>query len=540
MEVRAWASRRYGVAAAAVVGTATLVRVLTLPLAPGLLALEGCLGLAVLAFVVASLRLDRVTWGNRGALLVLYALAPALLASVALRIAAPVLPDYTMFAVLVFAAIIVSVDVAAPPRFAFAAGAAVIAVFVQLWLSTVAVNGTEIASLVIAAVLLAGLELVVVAHRDRARSQVDVEGMRGYVYTTMGRYLGTERDAASVVSAVLQACQEIFPQATYGAVMLLDETDGLLKTPGVVLGADGVSANGPMLELAPDEGLAGAIVAAGRAMVWPTAVEVSSADASLREANRVRLREAGTGYVRSAIGAPLRPHGGGIIGCVLLASHTRERAWTADDIPILQAIADESARAIERARRHEADVDQALLDSITGLVSHRQLLNVVGKEVSRAARIAATVAIIFSDLDDFKEINDAWGHDAGNRVLAMYADVLRGALRREDTAARYGGDEFVCVLPGADREQAHAVAERIQKQFAEGAVDDPVVGTSNASVSYGIAVFPDDAGNADAVLAAADAELIKAKKQRAQALTGRARSRSRIRLDEPAERVDAG
>ena len=540
MEVRAGASRRYGVAAAAVVGTAALVRVLTLPLAPGLLALEGCLGLAILGFVVASLRLDRVTWGNRGALLVLYALAPALLASVALRIAAPVLPDYTMFAVLVFAAIIVSVDVAAPPRFAFTAGAVVIAVFVQLWLSTVAVNGTEIASLVIAAVLLAGLELVVVAHRDRVRSHVDVEGIRGRVYTTMGRHLGTERDVASVVTAVLQACKEIYPEATYGAVMLLDETDGLLKTPGVILGSDGVSTSGPMLELAPDEGLAGSIVASGRATVWPTAVDVSSADASLREANRVRLREAGTGYIRSAIAAPVRPNGGGIIGCVLLASHRREHAWTADDIPVLQAIADESARAIERARRHEADVDQALLDSITGLVSHRQLVNVVGKEVSRATRVEGTVAIIFSDLDDFKEINDAWGHDAGNRVLAMYADVLRGALRREDTAARYGGDEFVCVLPGADREQARAVAERIQKQFAEGAVDDPVVGTSNASVSYGIAVFPVDAGTADAVLVAADAELIQAKKQRAQALTGRVRSRSRIRADEPAERVDAG
>ena len=539
MEVRAGASRRYGVAAAVVVGTAALVRVLTLPLAPALLALEGCLSLAIVGFVIASLRLDRVAWGNRGALLVLYALAPALLASVGLRIAAPVLPDYTMFAVLVFAAIIVSVDVAAPPRFAFAAGAVVIAVFVQLWLSTVASNGTEIASLVIAAVLLAGLGLVVVAHRDRVRSRVDVEGIRGHVYTIMGRHLGTERDVTSVVTGVLQACSEIFPEATYGAVMLLDETDGLLKASGVVLGTDGVGSNGPMLELAPDEGLAGSIVAGGHATVWPTAVDVSSADASLREVNRVRLREAGTGYIRSAIGAPLRPLGGGIIGCVLLASHRREHTWTAADIPVLQAIADESARAIDRARRHEADVDQALLDSITGLVSHRQLLNVVGKEVSRAARIEGTVAIIFSDLDDFKEINDAWGHDAGNRVLAMYADVLRGALRREDTAARYGGDEFVCVLPGADHEQARAVAERIQKQFAAGAVDDPVVGTSNASVSYGIAVYPDDAGTADSVLVAADVELIQAKKQRAQALTGRARSRSRIRVDEPVERVDA-
>ncbi|HYL69689.1 MAG TPA: GGDEF domain-containing protein, partial [Candidatus Dormibacteraeota bacterium] len=228
------------------------------------------------------------------------------------------------------------------------------------------------------------------------------------------------------------------------------------------------------------------------------------------------------------------PPGAAVIGCLVLASHTRERAWSARDVPAVQAAADEAARAIERARRHEADVDQALLDSITGLVSHRRLLSIVEQEVARAGRAASTLAIIFSDLDDFKEINDAWGHDAGNRVLRMYADVLRGALRREDTAARYGGDEFVCVLPGADREQARAIADRLQSHFAEGARGDPVVGTSNASVSYGIAVFPDDAADADGVLTAADAELIRAK-QRSKALTGRAR---RLRHEPEPERLD--
>ncbi|MBV9526266.1 MAG: GGDEF domain-containing protein [Candidatus Dormibacteraeota bacterium] len=531
MKVRVGVPRRYGVAAAAIVMTALLVRLLTLPLSGPARLLEGVLCLLILGFVVTSLRLQRAAWGARGALLILYALAPAVLAGVLLRIAAPVLPDYPMLAVLVFAAIVVSIDVGAPRIAGLLAGAVVIAVFVQLWLTTVATNGSELASLAVACVMLAGLELVVLAHRDHVESAYELESLRGRVFAVMGQHLGTERDVSSIVTAVLYACQEMFPAATYGAVLLIDESDGLLKAPGVVLGPDGVGSGGPMPELARDEGIAGAVIGAGRALLLPTMVDVGHAEAAVREQSRLRLADAGNGFMRSAIGAPLQPPGAGVIGCLVLASHTHEHAWRERNLPAVQAAADEAARAIERARRHEADVDQALLDSITGLVSHRRLLNVVEQEVARASRADTTLAIIFSDLDDFKEINDAWGHDAGNRVLRMYADVLRGALRREDTAARYGGDEFVCVLPGADREQALAIADRIQQHFADGARGDPVVGTSNASVSYGIAIYPDDAGDAAAVLTAADAQLIRAK-QRNKALTGRARRAQRRRTPE--------
>jgi diguanylate cyclase (GGDEF)-like protein len=272
--------------------------------------------------------------------------------------------------------------------------------------------------------------------------------------------------------------------------------------------------------------MAGSLYTTGRASVWPTTIEVSMAQASLREANRLRLRELRVGFMRSAIGAPLRPPDTGVVGVILLTATRQESAWSTDDLDVMQALADEAALAIERARRHEADVDQALMDSVTGLVSHRQLLNVIDKEVARAARAESTVAVIFSDLDRFKEINDAWGHDAGNRVLVMYANVLRAMLRREDTAARYGGDEFVVVLPGADREQAVAVANRMRQSFASVAADDPVVGGAQASVSCGIAIFPADAETAAELLTAADAELLRAKR-RSQNVIGRARFRSR-------------
>jgi diguanylate cyclase (GGDEF)-like protein len=133
--------------------------------------------------------------------------------------------------------------------------------------------------------------------------------------------------------------------------------------------------------------------------------------------------------------------------------------------------------------------------------------------------------VIVADLDDFKAINDRWGHDAGNRVLQTFAEVLRAILRREDSAARSDGDEFVCVLPGADRDQARAVAERIQQRFAAETASAHAAGRSGASASSGIAVYPADSLDVEGLLATASAELTAAKAS--HDLTGRSRLRRR-------------
>ena len=250
------------------------------------------------------------------------------------------------------------------------------------------------------------------------------------------------------------------------------------------------------------------------------------AQASLREANRIRLRRSKLGFIRSAIGAPLRVDGA-TIGVILLTSERRENAWSDTDIPLMDALADEAARALERARRYEEEMGRALLDSVTGMATRGQLLTVLDKEVARASRSDGTLAVIMADLDGFKVINDRFGHDAGNRVLETFADVLRSILRREDSAARSGADEFVCVLPGADRDQARAVAARIEQRFASEISADHTVGRTGASASVGIVVYPADSQDVSGLLAAAKAGLTAA--QESHELTGRPRLRRRAR-----------
>jgi diguanylate cyclase (GGDEF)-like protein len=503
---------------------AGVVRLLTAPLDQSRLEIEGAICAAVILLVVASSQVSRYrSWGH-GALIVVFAACLAALANVGLRLAAPALPDFTLFATLIFAGILMSIDINPPRPANVVAALLVVGAFAELWVDNVPVTQANIATLVLAAGFLAGFELLLLTQAQRARHLVDAEAVRGQVFAAIGRKVGTARDVESVVAAVLEAAKESFPQATHAAVFLRDDTDGLLKTPGVSLGPHGLVRGGPQYELMPGEGLAGAVFSSGHAMLWPTALDISSAHSTLREANRERMRAMRAGFVRSGLGAALRPPDDGVTGSLVLVSNRREHAWSAQDLDIVQAIADEASRDIERARGHQADVDHALLDSVTGLVSHRQLLNVVDKEVARAARAGDTIAVIFSDLDGFKEINDVWGHDAGNRVLVMYADVLRSTLRREDTAARYGGDEFVCVLPGADREQAESVAQRVAQRFGAMTRNDPVIGSTSLSASHGTAVYPLDADTAESLIAAADAGLIRAKQQRARELTGRVTS----------------
>ena len=260
--------------------------------------------------------------------------------------------------------------------------------------------------------------------------------------------------------------------------------------------------------------------------VWPTTLSASMAQASLREANRIRLRQSKLGFIRSAIGAPLRVDGTAI-GAILLTSERQENAWAEADAPIIEALADEAARAIERARRHEEEMGRALLDAVTGMATRPQLLAVLDKELARASRRESTLALIIADIDGFGDLNDRWGHDAGNRVLETFADVLRSILRREDSAARFGADEFVCVLPGADRDQAAAVVARIQQRFTADTSGDQGVGRSGATASAGIAVYPSDCADVGGLLEVASRALAAAKET--YELTGRSRLRRRVR-----------
>lgn len=143
----------------------------------------------------------------------------------------------------------------------------------------------------------------------------------------------------------------------------------------------------------------------------------------------------------------------------------------------------------------------AVTDPLTGLANYRRLLDVIGLEIARANRHNRKFAIVFFDMDDLKKINDELGHLIGSRAVCRFAETLQVAMRTTDTAARYGGDEFVAVLADTDQEGAEMVVRRTHERLLE----DP--DKPRLSVSAGIAVYPGDGGTPTTLLSAADRAL---------------------------------
>jgi diguanylate cyclase (GGDEF)-like protein/PAS domain S-box-containing protein len=165
---------------------------------------------------------------------------------------------------------------------------------------------------------------------------------------------------------------------------------------------------------------------------------------------------------------------------------------------------DVSQRIWEVGQLHE----QATTDALTGLANLGWFNRVLQREIQRSDRTGRTFAILMLDMDDLKRINDHYGHAIGNRSLCRLAEVLRTNCRVLDTAARYGGDEFVLILPETGEAAAWHVAHRIANQLSAGREQPPL------TVSAGVAVFPEDGDTAEALLETADRALYETKRRR--------------------------
>jgi len=164
-----------------------------------------------------------------------------------------------------------------------------------------------------------------------------------------------------------------------------------------------------------------------------------------------------------------------------------------------------AAEVTEHKRAEERVRNLAVSDPLTGLANYRQLVEALETEIKRFGRNERPFVVLLLDLDGLKKINDAQGHIAGSRALCRLADMLRLYSREMDTAARYGGDEFVLILPETDVEAARLVAQRISKRLAEDG-EEPKI-----SVSIGMAVYPDDGETSNEILGAADRDLYREK-----------------------------
>ena len=235
----------------------------------------------------------------------------------------------------------------------------------------------------------------------------------------------------------------------------------------------------------------------------------------VHEAERQALRNGGVGKAHAAAVSvasvalgPLEPRdrARGVITVV-----RRGRRFTEDDLDMLRSLAVEAALALENIELHFQLHRQAVTDELTGLANHGRFQELLNVEIEQVHRYHHPIGLIMLDIDDFKAVNDTYGHPQGDAVLRHVARVLQENSRDADSPARYGGEELSLILPHTDLEGAHAIAERIRTAVERLRVPSTDGhGVLRITASLGVAASSD--GQKDALIADADGALYEAKR----------------------------
>ena len=271
---------------------------------------------------------------------------------------------------------------------------------------------------------------------------------------------------------------------------------------------DGTGASAGRAHIRGADGRLQEVTSAGEPQAFQRALH--AAEAAVIDAGQ--LAEVHIGDA-SALAAPLAVRESNqLIGIVSVVRGDQQ--FTDGERELLAWLTNQASVSVENVDLHETVQRQALTDDLTGLFNHRRFQEVMTGEVERARRYGHELGLIMLDIDNFKEVNDAYGHLQGDMVLGEVARVLRQSSRDVDEPARYGGEEMAVALPQTDLEGSYQFAERVRRRIE--ALELPLLnggGALRVTASFGVASLA-TAGTADkdALVAAADGALYEAKR----------------------------
>jgi diguanylate cyclase (GGDEF)-like protein len=310
------------------------------------------------------------------------------------------------------------------------------------------------------------------------------------IFHDVAKALTSTLNLDSVLQTIMDKMAEYFRPDTWSLLMVDEAKDELYFAIAVGDAADTLKT----LRLKMGEGIAGWVAKHGESLIVP--------DVYTDPRFAKRVDDMTKWKTRSIICIPLRAKHR-VLGVIQLINCVIE-SFSDNDMLLLQALCDYAAIAVDNARAVEKIQELTITDDVTGLYNARHLYKTLEAEVYRSARFGYEFSVVFIDLDHFKHVNDTYGHLVGSKLLAEIGYMIKTHLRLIDYAFRYGGDEFVILLPQTPKDSAQVVGKRLRDVFrtAKFLRDDAL--NINVRASMGIASYPEDAKSAHEIIRQAD------------------------------------
>ncbi|MFO7729353.1 MAG: sensor domain-containing diguanylate cyclase [Spirochaetia bacterium] len=273
-------------------------------------------------------------------------------------------------------------------------------------------------------------------------------------FTEIGKAITSAQTVTETMKAVMDQVGKVFAP-TYWSLLLRTSKTGELRF-AIVVGSGVESLMGK--KLPRGKGIAGWIAENGQSVIVEDVSRDKRFDPDMDNETDFTTK--------SIIGVPLKSRTK-VFGVIELINKLDGSNFTSYELTLLQTIADYAAIAIEKNYYLKALKHVASVDSLTGLYNRRTFSRFFEKEIARAQRQGSTFSLMMIDIDKFKQINDSLGHETGDRVLLIIAGILKEITRTSDMVCRFGGDEFLILLPNSDASDSEALKGRIESELLE-------------------------------------------------------------------------
>jgi diguanylate cyclase (GGDEF)-like protein len=311
------------------------------------------------------------------------------------------------------------------------------------------------------------------------------------VFHELGKALTSSLQLDQVLRTIMEKIDEFLRPDTWSLLLVDEAKQELYFELAVGKGSQALKD----VRIKMGQGLAGWVAQNDETVIVPDVSQDTRFFSKIDEKTKMETR--------SIVAVPVRYHDR-CLGVIELVNCVGAEGFQDRDLALLRALADFAAIALENARHVKRIQELTITDDCTNLFNARHMDFILETEIYRAQRYGYEFSLVFIDLDHFKNVNNTYGHLIGSKLLGEVGQMVKAACRRIDFAFRYGGDEFVIVLPQASKENAFIVARRLHKLIGESTWLSAEGLNIHFTASVGVATYPTDAKSKVELLHLAD------------------------------------